>query len=110
MALLYAAYVVLLLSRVYVHALFPEKRQTTSRYCSPAGVCYAEIESRPGNPTFRIAIPDGSSPPFETLLQIISPASFGWAGFAWGGAMTLNPLAVAWPNGDKVMVSSRWAT
>ncbi len=88
------------------------KRQATPKYCSPEkpGMCFAEVETRPGNPTYRIAIPD-TAVPFDTLLQIISPASLGWAGFAWGGGMTLNPLVVAWPNGDKGFVaSSRWAT
>ncbi|KAH8900480.1 hypothetical protein GQ53DRAFT_801098 [Thozetella sp. PMI_491] len=28
---------------------------------------------------------------------------------AWGGHMTYNPLTVAWPNGDQVIVSSRTA-
>ncbi len=104
----------MLLSSMETRALPPlEPRQTTSRYCNPEppNICFAEVATRPGNPTYRIAIPDGTAASFDTLLQIISPAALGWAGFAWGGAMTLDPLVVAWPNGDKgVIVSSRWAT
>ncbi|KAK0630303.1 hypothetical protein B0T17DRAFT_589870 [Bombardia bombarda] len=103
---------VLLASRgAAVPSLDVEKRQTTSKYCSPdSNICYLEIATRGTNPVYRIAIPDGSAAPFDTLLQIISPVSLGWAGFAWGGGMTLNPLTVAWPNGNKAVVSSRWAS
>lgn len=53
----------------------------------------------------------------QTYLRIEALAGIGWAGFAWGGQMTGNPLAVAWPNpeadgdeaGDAVVISSRWA-
>jgi hypothetical protein len=85
------------------------KRQT--RYCNPtSNICYLSYARSASTPTFRIAIPDGSSPPFDTLLQIIAPVDIGWAGFSWGGGMTLNPLTVAWPNGNNATVSSRWAT
>jgi len=111
MELLFTILLSLLLTGVQSHTLDLGRRQTTSKFCSSdGGVCYVDIATRPGNPTYRIAIADSSAAPFDTLLQIISPASLGWAGFAWGGGMTLNPLTVAWPNGDKVVVSSRWAT
>ena len=88
-----------------------ETRQDASKYCDATSkMCYQEITIRASLPVFRLAIPDTSAAPFDTILQIISPVSFGWAGFAWGGGMTLNPLIVAWPNGNKVVVSSRWAT
>ncbi|KAK3329290.1 hypothetical protein B0H66DRAFT_585809 [Apodospora peruviana] len=88
-----------------------DKRQTTSKYCSAeSNLCYLQISTTASNPVFRIAIPDGTSAPFEILLQIIAPVSNGWAGFAWGGGMIANPLTVAWPNGNKVTVSSRWSS
>lgn len=87
-----------------------EKRQT--QYCDAAsGICYLEYSRGPSTPTFRIAVPEAAAPPFDTLLQITAPAALGWAGFAWGGGMTYNPLTVAWPDGgDGVTVSSRWST
>ncbi|KAK3335256.1 hypothetical protein B0T19DRAFT_470556 [Cercophora scortea] len=88
-----------------------DKRQTTSKYCdAKSSVCYLEVSTTPLYPIFRIAIPDVTSTTFDTLLQIVAPVSLGWAGFSWGGGMTLNPLTVAWPNGNKATVSSRWAT
>ncbi|KAL2129253.1 hypothetical protein VTI74DRAFT_8007 [Chaetomium olivicolor] len=62
--------------------------------------------------TFRVAIPDPipESKIFDTVLQIVSPKDVGWAGWAWGGHMTYNPLAVVWVNGaHNVMLSSRIA-
>ncbi|KAK3392871.1 hypothetical protein B0H63DRAFT_388255 [Podospora didyma] len=92
-----------------------EPRQTTSKYCASSGVCYLQIvPNSASNPTFRISIPDtaSSGSAFDTVLQITAPVALGWAGFAWGGGMTLNPLTVAWPNGNtgKVTVSSRWSS
>lgn len=109
-----ALFAVLLLSNVCICAPEPvlDKRQSTSKYCSPESpkFCYVEVSTTHSNPIYRIAIPDAPSANFDTLLQIVAPVSVGWAGFAWGGGMTLNPLAVAWPNGNKATISSRWAT
>ncbi|KAK3381982.1 hypothetical protein B0H63DRAFT_217239 [Podospora didyma] len=61
---------------------------------------------------YRVAIPDPLPADFvyDTVLQIVSPIAVGWAGFAWGGSMTYNPLAIAWANGThNVVVSSRIA-
>lgn len=92
-----------------------DKRQsTTSKYCNTqSNICYLQYATTStSTPIFRIAIPDVTATPFDTLLQIIAPVSLGWAGFSWGGGMTNNPLTVAWPNGNtgKVTVSSRWST
>ncbi|KAK4187925.1 hypothetical protein QBC35DRAFT_383738 [Podospora australis] len=103
-------------------AVTNEKRQVygvTSKYCSTASgnvpaLCYLQYYVSPTQPTFRIAIPSDASPsqPFDTILQIHSPHANTWAGFSWGGGMTLNPLTVAWPNGNQgqVTVSSRWSS
>ena len=61
--------------------------------------------------TFRVAVPEEvtETADFDTAFQIIAPAHLGWVGLAWGGSMTYNPLAVSWPNGQEVTVSSRIA-
>jgi len=84
---------------------------TESKYCNPtSGLCYLQVVPGGTAPIFRIAIPDGASGAFDMVLEMITPISLGWAGFAWGGSMTANPLTVAWPNGQKATVSSRWST
>jgi hypothetical protein len=62
--------------------------------------------------TFRVAIPDPipEDKVYDTVLQIVAPHDLGWAGWAWGGHMTYNPLAVVWANGtNNVVLSSRVA-
>jgi hypothetical protein len=56
-----------------------------------------------------VALPEVSEAPFDAILQIVAPLDYGWAGFAWGGTMTYNPLLVAWANGEDVVASSRKA-
>ncbi|KAK3303109.1 uncharacterized protein B0T15DRAFT_263669 [Chaetomium strumarium] len=78
----------------------PETGLTFSSYTSDRGIIY------------RIAIPDYIPEPkvYDTVLQIVAPTDVGWAGWAWGGHMTYNPLAVAWANGtNNVVLSSRIA-
>jgi hypothetical protein len=61
---------------------------------------------------YRVAIPAiiPASAEFDTVLQVVAPINVGWAGFAWGGTMTYNPLAIMWANGtNNVVVSSRIA-
>lgn len=61
---------------------------------------------------FRVAIPETTPEDgvFDTIIQIAAPSDVGWAGFAWGGTMTYNPLAIVWANGtNNVVLSSRIA-
>ncbi|KAH7073390.1 hypothetical protein FB567DRAFT_553985 [Paraphoma chrysanthemicola] len=64
------------------------------------------------NIVYRIATPANvpAGQPYDIVLQVIAPTSLGWVGLAWGGSMIRNPLTVAYPNGQKPTVSSRWAT
>ncbi|RXG43115.1 hypothetical protein VDGE_09058 [Verticillium dahliae] len=73
--------------------------RTFSGYTDRAGVRYG------------IAIPTSAAPgqSFDAILQITAPISIGWAGLAWGGGMTYNPLSIVWPNGNDVMISARMA-
>ncbi|TLS27222.1 hypothetical protein PpBr36_04027 [Pyricularia pennisetigena] len=61
---------------------------------------------------FRVAVPTGvgANEPYDAVIQVAAPRAVGWAGMAWGGSMTYNPLTVMWPSGQTVMLSSRWAT
>jgi hypothetical protein len=87
-------------------------RQAGVKYCDPVStICYSEWIS-PEKIAFRTAIPENATATadFDVLVQIQAPKSVGWAGIAWGGTMVNNPLTVAWPNAQTVVVSSRRAT
>lgn len=85
---------------------------TVSKYCSPESptVCFTQISRTAAIPIYRIAMPDVTTAPFETILQIVSPITNTWVGFAWGGGMVNNPITMAWMNGNTAVVSSRWAS
>ncbi|KAK3942610.1 hypothetical protein QBC46DRAFT_283506 [Diplogelasinospora grovesii] len=75
------------------------------------GLTYASYTSDRGI-IFRVAVPDTvpTSLVYDTVLQIVSPIAVGWAGLAWGGSMTYNPLAITWANGThNVVITSRYA-
>jgi len=62
--------------------------------------------------TARIAVPANvpAGSPYDAVLQVVVPNQVAWLGIAWGSSMKRNPLTVAWPNGQKPVLSSRWAT
>lgn len=64
------------------------------------------------NIVYRIAQPANipANQPYDIVLQVVAPNQLGWVGLAWGGSMIRNPLTVAYPNGQRPTVSSRWAT
>jgi hypothetical protein len=75
------------------------------------GLKFASYSSDRGV-TYRVAIPATitAGAGFDTVLQVVAPITIGWAGFAWGGTMTYNPLAIMWANGtNNVVVSPRIA-
>lgn len=84
-----------------------QRRQTTCD--AGTGMCFAEATG--SGILYRVGLPNVDAAPFDVLLQVVAPRSVGWAGIAWGGQMTYNPLTVSWANGESdVVVSSRWAT
>lgn len=86
------------------------RQVSTGTYCSPTTqLCYNEYTTAGGS-IFRIAISDAAAGSnFDIALQLVAPTGQGWVGFSFGGSMTQAPLAVAWPNGQTVTASSRWA-
>jgi hypothetical protein len=85
-------------------------RAVAAKYCdAKTTVCYSEWVS-PEKIAYRIAIPDtATAGSFDILLQIEAPKTVGWAGIAWGGTMTNNPLTVAWASGTTAIASTRKA-
>lgn len=84
---------------------------SSAKSCDAAlKVCFAEWVS-PQGISYRVALSDSATKaPFDVLLSITAPKATGWAGVAWGGQMSNNPLTIAWANGAKTVVSSRLAT
>lgn len=93
-----------------------DKRQSLmQKYCpssTPGAACFSEFTVAAQKITYRIAIPEVAAAPFDIYLQIIAfKATAGWAGIAWGGKMSNNPLTIGWalPNGGNgSVVSSRF--
>ncbi|KAK1754278.1 hypothetical protein QBC47DRAFT_40676 [Echria macrotheca] len=92
----------------------------SSRQFEPDSVAYSDAAtglkfasySSDGHVQFRVAVPSTvtAGTEFDAVLQVVAPVSMGWAGFAWGGSMTYNPLAIVWANGtNNVVLSSRIA-
>ncbi|KAF2736455.1 cellobiose dehydrogenase-like protein [Polyplosphaeria fusca] len=85
--------------------------QKTTRYCDPAStICFAGWKGGNGV-TIGVALPNTTAPPFDTVLQIVSPKANGWVGFAWGGTMPYVPLTIGWINNasNTTIYSSRMA-
>jgi hypothetical protein len=75
-----------------------------------AAAGFAEYRVPMTNLVYRFALPDNTTQPYDVLVQLIAPNTYGWAALAWGGGMIKSPLTVAWPNGRAAMVSGRLAT
>jgi hypothetical protein len=114
MSILHAAILALGVSEAFARVAVAEKRAEaeTVKYCPEStAVCFSEFKTPSSYIVYRIAIPDVSSAPFDVILQIIAPVSTtGWAGLAWGGSMTKNPLTIGWAGGSSAIASSRWVT
>ncbi|OTA96243.1 putative iron reductase domain protein [Hypoxylon sp. CO27-5] len=84
---------------------------TTPFVDADTGITFQSYTSTDGI-TYRLALPAEASgdASYDVILQIVAPVELGWAGWAWGGAMTYNPLTVVWKNGNSVQFSSRQAT
>ncbi|KAK3372990.1 hypothetical protein B0T24DRAFT_248854 [Lasiosphaeria ovina] len=114
MGLLQLAAAALALGSSAVATPVPEAEAVSAatKYCEAStSICYSEF-ANPAGVLYRIAIPDTATVGnFDLLLQIVAPKAIGWAGVAWGGVMTNNPLTVAWANpGATSVVSSRRAS
>ncbi|KAF9735132.1 cellobiose dehydrogenase [Paraphaeosphaeria minitans] len=92
----------------------PRAEGTITYVDQETGFTFSEYKaafSLSANIVFRFALPSNApSGPYNTVIQAVVPNQLGWIGLAWGGNMVRNPLTVAYPNGQKATVSSRWAT
>jgi hypothetical protein len=91
------------------------KRESAVKYVDPdTGFTFSEFKAAytlTSNIVYRFALSSSaSSGAYDAIIQIVCPTQVGWTGLAWGGTMIKNPLTVAYPNGNKPTISSRWAT
>ncbi|KAK2054202.1 carbohydrate-binding cytochrome b562 [Colletotrichum caudatum] len=84
--------------------------QEQSTYCDSFGRCFASY-TNDGGIIFGIVIPAGvtSGQSYDVIFQITAPIKVGWAGFAWGGTMTNNPLTIVWANGGDPYADAVYA-
>jgi hypothetical protein len=91
------------------------RAESAVSYVDPdTGFTFSEFKAAytlQSNIVYRFAVPSNApSDAYDVVIQVVSPNQVGWNGLAWGGNMVKNPLTVAYPNGQKSTVSSRWAT
>ena len=59
--------------------------------------------------TYGIVLPQANTST-EFIGEIVAPLAAKWVGVAFGGAMIGDLLLVAWPNGNEIVASTRYAT
>lgn len=90
-------------------------QDATTVFDSETGFTFSEFKvayTLSANIAFRVAVPANAQPnqPYDIVYQVVVPKQVGWAGIAFGGSMTYNPLLVGWANGQQTLTSTRWAT
>jgi len=89
--------------------VFGQTAQSKKACDASTNICYQSYTDPATKITIGVALPEDVSGHYDAILSIESPVSNTWVGFAWGGTMVWNPLAVAWPNKNTAVVSSRFA-
>ncbi|KAA1477787.1 hypothetical protein DENSPDRAFT_867739 [Dentipellis sp. KUC8613] len=88
--------------------------QGSSSYTDPAnGITFQGITDPVHGVTYGAVFPPlatSGADPTEFIGEIVAPLDAKWVGLAMAGAMLDNLLIVAWPNGNKIVSSTRYAT
>ena len=87
--------------------------QTGSAYTDPDnGITFYGYTEAANKATFGYIFPPSTSTttPNEFIGEIVAPIALKWAGVAPGGSMLKQLLLVAWPNGNDIVRSARYAT
>ena len=87
--------------------------QTGSAYTDPDnGITFYGYTEAANKATFGYVFPpvSSTSTPNEFIGEIVAPISIKYAGVAPGGSMLKQLLLVAWPNGNAIVRSARYAT
>ncbi|KAH9919454.1 cellobiose dehydrogenase [Epithele typhae] len=90
--------------------LFSAFAQTAAPYKDPDNSFVFDGVTDPVHSvTYGIALPSASTST-EFIGEIVAPIAAKWVGIALGGAMIGDLLVVAWPNGNKIVSSTRYST
>lgn len=73
------------------------------------GITFIGTTDAANKVTYGYVFPPGTDQD-EFIGEIIAPNSIKWAGVSPGGTMLGKLLFVAWPNGNKIVTSARYAT
>nr|AGE45679.1 cellobiose dehydrogenase [Phlebia lindtneri]AGE97206.1 cellobiose dehydrogenase [Phlebia lindtneri] len=88
--------------------------QSASNFVDPVnGYQFTGVTDPVHDVTYGFTFPPlaiSGSNPTEFIGEIVAPAAAKWAGIALGGAMLQDLLLVAWPNGNQIVYSTRFAT
>ncbi|KAI0746657.1 cellobiose dehydrogenase [Daedaleopsis nitida] len=84
--------------------------QVAAPYTDPGnGFVFDGVTDPSYSVTYGIVLPQASSTT-EFIGEIVAPISAKWVGLALGGAMIGDLLIVAWPNGNQIVASPRYAS
>lgn len=87
--------------------------QSASSYIDPDnGISFYGITDPVHSITYGYILPPigSTTNPNEFIGEIVAPIATEWAGVSPGGAMVDMLLLVAWPNGNAIVRSPRYAT
>ena len=97
-----------------IFANFEAFAQSASSYTdSGNGFQFTGITDPVHDVTYGVVLPPlvtSGSQSTEFIGEIVAPIASKWVGIALGGSMLQNLLLVAWPNGNQIVASTRWAT
>jgi cellobiose dehydrogenase (acceptor) len=87
--------------------------QSASGYTDPTnGFQFTGLTDPVHNVTYGFVFPplvSSGAQSTEFIGEVVAPLSAAWIGVALGGAMNGDLLLVAWPNGNQIVSSTRWA-
>jgi cellobiose dehydrogenase (acceptor) len=78
-------------------------------YKDASGLPFTGIYDDTVKSTFGFLFPT-STTGTEFIGEFIVPTAQKWAGISLGGGMPNNPLIMAWPNGNSIVHTTRFAT
>ncbi|VDB95623.1 unnamed protein product [Peniophora sp. CBMAI 1063] len=88
--------------------------QSSSSFTDPVnGITFQGITDSVYGVQYGFVFPpvaSSGSQPTDFIAEIVAPVAAKWVGVALGGAMIGDLLLVAWPNGNSIVTSTRFAT